>query len=101
MVKITAFEIKIKLLSDDRWLYRGILAIYDRQTVSEQAVRDTILDNEVGFSASDAGVLSAFAEQLLKTGELAEWQKRKARARMIKYATQLKSIAREKSNGVS
>ena len=96
MAKITAFEIKLKLLSDNRWLYRGILAIYDRQTVSEQAVRDTILDNEVGFSAADASILSAFAEQLLKTGELAEWQIRKARARMIKYATQLKSIAKEK-----
>ena len=97
MAEITAFDIKLKLLSDNRWLYRGILAIYDRQTVSEQAVRDTILDNEVGFSSADAGILSAFAEQLLKTGELEEWQRRKARARMIKYAAQLKSIAREKT----
>lgn len=95
--KITAADIKLKMMTDDRWLYRGILAIYERQTFTEQAAGDTIEDNGVGFNGVDARKLSEFAEDIKKYGDLFDWKKTVARKKMLKYAGQLADIA--KSNG--
>jgi hypothetical protein len=95
-MNLTAVDIEIKILEDDRWLYRAILAVYARQTAPEQASRHTVERNGVGFSGVDAKLLSQFAEDLKKYGTLLQWKKNVARRKIIKYTKQLLDIAREK-----
>ena len=59
--KWTKDEIKEKLANDGRWLVRGLLAIYDRQTADEKAVGATVEDNGIGFNGADAEILSSIA----------------------------------------
>lgn len=92
---LSILEIKVKLATDDKWLYRGLLAIYACQTSEEQATEATLESNGVGFNGADAGILSSFAEQL-KVKPLTEKQRIIARNKMIKYAGQLKQIADSK-----
>lgn len=85
--------IKEKILEDDRWLRRGILAIYSRQTEAEQARKTTIEDNGIGFNGVDAPFLSSLARQLQVRDWLSEKQSAIARRKMTKYAGQLEKIA--------
>lgn len=85
--------IKFKLESDDRWLYRGILAIYSRQTIDEKCTCETVDKNGVGFNRCDAEFLSSLATQLIKWGGLSIKQRVIARKKMLKYAGQLERIA--------
>ena len=94
--ELTITDIKIKLITDTKWLYRGILAIYEMQTLEEQSVENTLESNGVGFNGSDANLLSSFAKQLLSRGELSEKQRILARSKMIKYSNQLLKIAKSK-----
>ena len=65
MNKITKSQIKSflknKLSSDAKWAAAAMLRIYDRQTATEQDCRDTHLLNGVGFTGSDAYILSSFS----------------------------------------
>jgi hypothetical protein len=92
----TKQSIKDMLLANDGWLYRAILAIYKGQTDGEQACGATVEDNGIGFNGADAVILSSFAQQLNRTGTLSYKQTFIARKKMVKYAGQLLSIAREK-----
>lgn len=98
----TKEEIKLKLTNNDAWLYRGILAIYARQTAQEQSQDVTAVDNGIGFSGSDAFILSRFAKQLLdmkarnRSPFLTEKQLLIARKKMPKYAGQLVKIIQGK-----
>ena len=94
----TAFDIKMKLLTDDRWLYRAIYVIYERQTASEKAKRETVEDNGVGFDGVDGRTMSRIAETLIRNKELTAKDKATARSRMVKYVNQLSTIAKEKGN---
>lgn len=88
-----------KLETNDIWLYRGILAIYDRQTQDEKRVKDTIDRNGVGFNAFDADIMSSFAMVLRERVDaglpmsLSYNQRKIARRVMLKYAGQLVRIA--------
>ena len=95
-LNLTTTDIKIKLITDVKWLYRGILAIYEMQTLEEQSVENTLESNGVGFNGSDANLLSSFAKQLLQRGELSEKQRILARSKMVKYSSQLLKIAKSK-----
>ena len=95
--------IQENMRDNDQWLYRGILAIYDRQTQEEQNTETTRDANGVGFSALDAQILSSFAEQIQTwqrdrnpkyKSPLSPRQKEIARNKMAKYAMQLARIAR-------
>ena len=90
--------IKEKLKTDDRWLCRGILAIFSKQTYEEQNAEATIKDNGIGFNGVDAYILSSFAKQLQKGYKLSPKQLAIATKRMPKYAGQLLKIAKEKGN---
>ena len=89
---------------NDQWLYRGLIAIYDRQTADEQNSETTKHDNGIGFSGTDAQILSSFAQQVIEfnTGKskfnhpLSLRQKELCRRKMNKYAMQLVRIARAK-----
>ena len=89
-------EIKEKLMTDIRWLERGIVAIYKKQTQDEKVKKETNKHNNVGFTGADANILSSFAEQILKGKKLSEKQMFIATKRMEKYAGQLAKIANKK-----
>lgn len=81
------------LVKSDKVLFRGLLAIYRRQTEDEKQVKTTIYRNKVGFSGCDAEILTSLAKWLESKGFLTEKQKKIARKKMLKYAGQLSKIA--------
>jgi hypothetical protein len=97
---ITKEFIKTKLLTDQRWLMRGIVAIFEKQTYDEQQTEQTKEHNGVGFTGVDAELMSSFAKQIKAGRTLTTKQLAFAQKKMPKYAGQLLQIAKEKSNGI-
>jgi hypothetical protein len=95
---MTALEIKMKILEDDRWLYRAIYVIYERQTQNEKVRRETVEDNGVGFNGVDGRAMSRIAETLIKHKTLSSYDKKIARDRMVKYVNQLLTLTKEKQS---
>ena len=103
MAKVyTVDEIKNKLSTNDKWLVRGLLAIYAKQTADERAAEVTQHQNGVGFNGTDANILSSFAKQVLQWQAtenpryqvpLSPKQFALLRRKMNKYAAQLVRIA--------
>ena len=91
--KWTKDEIRKNLETDDRWLYRGILAIYAKQTEDEQASNSTEHSNGMGFNGMDADFMSSVAQQVQHLGWLSPKQREIARKKMLKYSGQLARIA--------
>ena len=87
---------KQKLLTDNRWLFRGVIAIFRYQTSHEQKVEETIDFNLVGFKPSDAPFLSSIAKQAIAKRRLSSKQVKCTREAMLKYAGQLARIANNK-----
>ena len=92
----TKEEIREQLMTNDQWLVRGVIAIFNFQTASEQSSDETNQNNGVGFNGSDAFILSKFAKFAKRTGFLTPKQKAIALKKMPKYAGQLAKIANKK-----
>jgi hypothetical protein len=92
---LTKEYIKTQLLADQRWLSRGIVAIFEKQTYDEQQTESTKEHNGVGFNGVDAEILSSFAKQIKAGRTLSTKQLTIAHKKMPKYAGQLLSIAKE------
>lgn len=90
-------EIRQKLETDNNWLIRGLLAIYDYQTQDEQDAQNTHHHNGVGFNGRDANFLSSLAEQCKAGRELSEKQIKYCRKSMLKYSGQLARMAKTKT----
>ena len=88
-------DIRVKMTTDDNWLFRGLLAIHSYQTADEKENKDTIYHNRRGFTKWDAKWMSACAELLLEGGSFSETMLATVRSRMRKYATQFTKIANE------
>lgn len=80
--------------SDDA-VYRAMLRIYDKQTADEQQYQDTHIYNSVGFTGTDANIMSSFTEAYQKYGRLTTKQMAIARKKMKKYWKQLLLCMRE------
>jgi hypothetical protein len=93
---LTKEFIKEKLVTDQRWLMRGITAIFEKQTYDEQQSETTKEDNGVGFNSTDAYILSSFAKQIKAGRTLSIKQLAIAQKKMPKYAGQLLNIAKTK-----
>lgn len=91
--KYSKESIQFLLLTKPKALARAIIAIYKRQTVTEQSVGVTICDNGVGFTGADSYILSSFAVQIKKGHQLTPKQAATAAKRMPKYWKQLIQIA--------
>jgi len=84
---------------------RALVAIFERQTQSEQCSDHTQEDNGVGFAGCDAEGGSKTAKSYLKRKALVQWQVEKwtrmspttGFSRICKYAGQLNQIAIEKA----
>ena len=99
----------IKLLRDERGhefvqhvVGRACVALFNRQTVTEQDANITNVNNYEGFSSSDARQGSLTAKYYLKHGKLEEWQVEqwlqtwRGRPRLAKYWRQLNKVAEAK-----
>ena len=89
----TTAEIKDMLLHNDKALCRGVVAIYNLQTESEQCCDETQESNGVGFNGVDAPFLSNIAKWVIDKGYLTEKQMTITRKKMLKYSAQLAMIA--------
>lgn len=89
----TKESIRTMLETNSRAVERAILAIYNRQTVSEKQSGETRQLNGVGFSGADARLGTYYAEWIGKGRNLTEPHLSKARRMVGKYVGQLVSIA--------
>jgi hypothetical protein len=90
----TKEEIIHMLDVNDRAVTRAVIAIYQRQTPSEQAVKDTKESNNIGFNSADARLLSYYAEYAINNKCLLSGKHlTQARNKIKKYWRQLLSIA--------
>lgn len=89
----TREEIEAKIMGSDQWLYRSILAIFNKQTEDEKSSETTKDSNGVGFTGCDAGYFSYLAKWLKRNGELTGNHLARARKGIMKYGAQLAKIA--------
>ena len=99
--------IRDKLVNNERWILRGMYAIYKYQTADEQRSECTTDSNGVGFSGIDGEIMTSFSNQMVKRGFLqrmnnpnlgirmffSEKQEKYVRKYMPRYARQLCKIA--------
>ena len=95
--ELTKELIQTRMATNDAWLYRAVVSIFERQTADEQNAETTAHDNGVGFTSADAPLLSSFAKQITARGFLTPKQKAFAVKKMHKYAGQLLRIAQSRS----
>ncbi len=86
--------VREQLLTDDAWLVRGLIAIFNRQTADEQQAERTEIHNKMGFNSSDAEILTSFAKQWQQKEWLSDKQMGIIRRKLPKYSAQLARIAR-------
>lgn len=93
----TKTAIQEALANNQQYLETAILAIYARQTNTEQATESTQVRNDVGFNGADARILSSFAQWITRSNRrpgyrLTERQVVLAVRKMRKYWRQLAEI---------
>lgn len=62
--------IREKVRTDERWMIKGVLTIFEYQTEDEKSSEDAKIHNGVGFSRFDAQIMSDFAKKLIRKGAL-------------------------------
>lgn len=88
--------ISTKVQTDNQWLRRAVVEIYERQTLDEQRTDSTNHHNSLGFTGADAHFLSSIAKIIIeKRYSLTEKQLNRARSKMAKYSSQLVKIVRK------
>lgn len=93
--------IKMMLGSNTDWAIRGMLKIYELQTIDEQATRTTHTLNSVGFSGCDAEIMSSLVTFYKRFNRLSDKQMKLAFKKMPRYHKQiLKMIPKEKMEQV-
>jgi len=86
-------EIREMIEKSDYALIKGLLRIYENQTMDEKRTESTSHDNGIGFNGSDAQFLSKMAKFFLDRGYLTGKQIEVVRKKMLKYSGQLTKIA--------
>jgi hypothetical protein len=89
-----------KLKNDSRWMERGVIVLYHRQTEDEKKIKETKVSNNRGFNSSDCRYLTWVAEWLLtdKSNHLNEKHKARVSKMLPKYWGQILSIIKENGN---
>jgi hypothetical protein len=99
MSKITKIEVKEfvkeKLATDRAWAIKGLLKIFENQTLDEQKSKDTIYSNGIGFNGVDGEILTSFALQFQKKRSLSDKQMTALYKMMPKYWNQIIKISDE------
>lgn len=73
----------------DEWVVGALLAMTERQTADEQAMKGTAHLNGIGFNSADAPILTDIAQFYGKTGRLSPAQLNLVRRLLKKYEKQL------------
>ena len=81
--------IRTKLGTSQKWATHALLLIFSLQTADEQATNSTSNLNNIGFTGSDAYILSSFAKQFEKKGWLSPKQMAIVMKKMPKYCRQV------------
>lgn len=89
----TEDEIRELVQTNDKVLYGALKKLYACQTVDEQSIGETVVQNGVGFNGADSKILSSMAEFLNRNGYLSVKQKALVRKKMVKYTKQLTRLA--------
>lgn len=105
MAQVPSVEmIRNKLMTDDVWLARALVALNARQTEDERRVEDTRHHNLRGFMQGHAKRGTSMAKFYMQRGFLTEkqvawWRMRtpSGRARIEIYAAQLQKVAKERA----
>jgi len=102
---LTKDELINKLMTDDRWLARALVALAARQTEDERRQEVTKYHNQMGFRPCHAKRGTNMAQFYQRTGFLTPRQKAWWRAstdragpRIAVYASQLLKVAAEKAS---
>ena len=74
----------------------SVVRIYDQQTFEEQVKKESIEDNQVGFTKIDACYLGNIAEKIKTNQELTPKEFAITKNKMIKYWKQLMRISKAK-----
>lgn len=89
--------IQEKLATDNQWLRRAVVAIYNLQTSDEQISGLTKHHNGVGFNGLDSGIMTNIANRIIANRRsLTPSELTACRKIMPKYIGQLVRIVREK-----
>ena len=86
-------EISKRLATDDAFMCRALLQLYDRQTMIEQDAKQTGVVNNIGFNKPDAYSLSYHAAFIQKRRKCGARFIPSIRKRILKYAGQITKIA--------
>ncbi len=89
----TKDEIKNLILTNDVFVCRSVVKIFERQTEDEKQADQTGHSNGIGFNGTDAFILSQFAKQYMSKKYLSEKQIALSRKKIVKYSRQLVEIA--------
>lgn len=101
----TKTEIETLLTQNDQAIFRGVIAIFNKQTESEKKATDTIVKNGVGFSGGDGKVGTFHGKYLVSFGGktayaqgtiLKYWKQislKTGKMKIMKYSSQLTKIA--------
>ena len=82
-------QLRLRLVSNDRWALRALLGIYKNQIADEQTRDATLECNGIGFTGPDAEILSSFARQYQRRGCLSPKQMAILHRRILAYARQI------------
>jgi len=81
--------IKEKLSTDVRWMERGLVVLFSRQTDDEKSVKRTRHLNGRGFNKSDGEYLSYVSKYILNGGKLSGHHLTKVSTKLPKYWGQI------------
>jgi len=93
--KARVAHIREQLANDQRWAIRGMLRVFENQTADEQQSDTTKFHNNIGFTGSDARLLSSFSKQVMKGRSMSNKQMAIIMKKMPKYAGQLEGASKK------
>lgn len=91
----TLSTVKDKIKTDQRWLQRAIVVLYQHQTHDEQVQRETKYRNDVGFNSADAKKLSYYAKWISLGKNLSGHHLQTAFKLVPKYSKQILNLINE------
>ena len=86
--------VKSKLSTDKTWATKALVRIYkENQTEAEQIKEETVEDNGIGFTGTDAQFLSSLADHFITKGFLTNGQMVYVFKKMPKYWKQVMEMS--------
>ena len=99
MTTFTKEYIQEKLSTDIRWIERGVIVLFGRQTDDEQRSSSTVYQNGMGFTGSDSRYLTYISNYLLSGRHLSGRHLEKVSKKLPKYWRQIQEEINLKQGG--